>query len=326
MRLMTHRPNITTIFAKRTLPSWVYKGMLLLAAAVWGLGTVAVKDTVSSFPPTWLVGIRFIAAGLILCVVCAPRMIRTMDRETLVAGCFLGVLVGASFLTNTVGIAHTTASKSSFLTATYCVMVPFIAWAVSRQRPTRYNLVAALVCIIGVACVSLSGAGSGAGLLSLTFGDAITLASACVLGFHLAFQAKLAAEKDALVLTAIQFVVGGIIGAAFAFATEGPVDMTVLADPSVLGNLVYLVVFASCLALSLQNVGLAHVPAAPASLFLATESVFGVIFSVMLLGEIVTPPMLLGFVLIGAGIVISEALPARKQEQENRPLEQELEN
>ena len=52
---------------------------------------------------------------------------------------------------------------------------------------------------------------------------------------------------------------------------------------------------------------------APAALFLATESVFGVIFSVAFLGETVTALMAIGFVLIGAGIVVSEALPIKKQ-------------
>ena len=89
--------------------------------------------------------------------------------------------------------------------------------------------------------------------------------------------------------------------------------LSVLGQPGVLGIVAYLVVFASCLALSLQNVGVAHVAPAPAALFLATESVFGVIFSVAFLGETVTALMTVGFVLIGAGIVVSEALPVKKQ-------------
>ena len=71
--------------------------------------------------------------------------------------------------------------------------------------------------------------------------------------------------------------------------------------------------FASCLALSLQNIGLAHVNPAPASLLLATESVFGVIFAVLLLSDVLTPFIIFGFVLIGAAIVVNEALPSLRK-------------
>ncbi|MFQ8868489.1 MAG: EamA family transporter, partial [Eggerthella lenta] len=46
-------------------PLWMYKAFLLVAAAIWGLGTVVIKSTVDEFPPAWLVGVRFTAAGII---------------------------------------------------------------------------------------------------------------------------------------------------------------------------------------------------------------------------------------------------------------------
>ena len=38
----------------RHIPLWVYKCMLVLAAAIWGLGTVVIKDAVDTFSPLWL--------------------------------------------------------------------------------------------------------------------------------------------------------------------------------------------------------------------------------------------------------------------------------
>ncbi len=63
-RSNTHK----TIFA--------YQVLLLLAAAIWGLGTVVVKDTVSLIPPAWLVGIRFTSAGVIFCALFLPRLVK----------------------------------------------------------------------------------------------------------------------------------------------------------------------------------------------------------------------------------------------------------
>ncbi|MEG0476140.1 MAG: DMT family transporter [Raoultibacter sp.] len=281
--------------------------LLVLAAAIWGMGTVVIKGTVTSFPPGWLVGVRFLSAGILLSLVLLPRMMRTLNADHLRTGALLGVCLGLAYLCNTTGLTDTTASKSSFLTATYCVLMPFLAWAILQKRPTAYNISAAIICVMGVGCVSLQ----SSGVFTLGFGDVITLISAVFLGLHLALTSKLAPRRDILVLTAVQFVVAGIMGLAWGAATEPLPDPT-LFTPDLLGNLIYLVVAASCIALLLQNIGLAHVPPAPASLFLATESVFGVVFSVAFLGEALNDQMVFGFALIFLAIVVSEYLPTSK--------------
>ncbi len=61
----------------------------------------------------------------------------------------------------------------------------------------------------------------------------------------------------------------------------------------------------------LQNKGLANVDAALGSLLLSTESVFGAVFAVVFLGEVFTVPMVIGFALVFAAVVISECIPDR---------------
>ncbi|MFR4804066.1 MAG: DMT family transporter [Eggerthellaceae bacterium] len=226
------------------------------------------------------------------------------------AGAFLGLFVAAQFVFNTAGLTDTTAAKSAFLTGTYCAFVPFLAWAISRIRPTIYNIVAMALCVVGVGFVSFA---DGFESLSLGFGEAITLLSALFVGLHIAFMAKLSVGRDPITLTVVQFIVAGILGSAIAFAIDGSLDTAALGNPELLGSILYLALFASCLSLTLQNIGLAHVPPAPAALLLATESVFGVLFSILFLHEIVTTFMVIGFTLIGAGIVVSEALPLKKR-------------
>ena len=122
-------------------------------------------------------------------------------------------------------------------------------------------------------------------------------------------MAKLGDGRDAVVMTAVQFLVGGIACLAVGVCFEPLPDFTVLADPEVARNIAYIIVFASVLALTLENVGLAHVAAGPASLILATESVFGVGFAILLLGEALTRNILAGFVLVTLAIVLNETIP-----------------
>ena len=83
-------------------------------------------------------------------------------------------MVFLAYWSNSTGLTDTTASNSSFLTSLYCVIIPFLSWALHGPRPTRFNLAAAVVCVAGVGCVSFAGAAG----FSLRFGDLITLLSA----------------------------------------------------------------------------------------------------------------------------------------------------
>lgn len=288
------------------LPLWTYKAFLLVAAAIWGLGTVVIKSTVDAFPPAWIVGVRFTAAGIILGVVMLPRIRKHLDAEHLCKGSVLGVMVFLAYWSNSTGLTDTTASNSSFLTSLYCVIIPFLGWALRGPRPTRFNLAAAVVCVAGVGCVSFAGADG----FSLRFGDLVTLLSALFLSFHVVYTAKFAPGSDMTLLTIIQFLVAGLLGLAAGLALE-PLPNFAALGADTWTSLAYLAVFASCVALLLQNLAVAHVDPAPASLFLATESVFGVLFSVLFLGELLTAPLFAGFALIFAGIVVSEYLPQR---------------
>ncbi|MEC4293908.1 DMT family transporter [Adlercreutzia shanghongiae] len=295
------------------IPLWVYKASLLLAAAIWGMGTVVIKSTVDEFPPSWLVGVRFTGAGIILGIVCLGKLRDRLSAEGpqhLRDGAILGALLFLSYWTNSTGLTDTTASNSAFLTTLYVVIIPFLGWFIIRKKPTRFNIAAALACVGGVACVAYTGAGA----FSLRFGDVVTLFSALFLSLHVLYTAKFAPGRSMTVLTVIQFIVAGLLGFAVGAITEPTPNFANL-SPDTWISLVYLTVLASCVALGLQNAAVARVDPAQAALFLSTECVFGVIFSILLLGEVLTPPLFAGFALIFAGIVISEYLPLRAEKK-----------
>lgn len=291
-------------FTDKHIPTFVYELMLVFASIIWAMGTIVIKDAVYVIDPYWLVGLRFTSAGILLSLVLLPRMIKRVDLNHIKAGSILGVFVGITYLLNTTGLAYTTAANSSFLTSTYCVFVPFIAWVLMRKKPTAFNLSAAALCFIGIALVAMPTDGS----FSIGLGDGLTLASAVACGLHIVLISKLAPGKDMTILTALQFLVAGVIAVCWA-AFNGPTPSLEVFDRDMMGSLIYLVVGATCITLLLQNIGLAHVDPAPGALMLSTESVFGVIFSIWLLGEVLTAQIVVGFVLIFAAVLVSEWLP-----------------
>lgn len=299
----------------RHIPTFVYKLMIIVATIIWGFSFVVMKDAVSVLEPAWLIGVRFFCTAVLLTIVFLPHMRCALSRDYLAAGGILGLLNFLGFWTQTIGLAYTTPGKNAFLTATYCVIVPFVSWVIARKRPTAYNLVAAVMCVTGIGLVSLT-----SGALTVEFGDFMTLVCALFFAVHIAFVSKLAQGRDILALTVLQFWVGGICGIAVGALTETAPNLAAI-SPDFIFNMFYLVVFASCVALVFQNVALAHVPPAQGSLFLSLESVFGVLFSVLLYGEELTARLLLGFALIFGAILVSEMLPLRPKAEKRPRLE-----
>lgn len=294
---------------RRELPTLFYKLLIVAATIIWGFSFVVVKDAVDAMPPAWLMGTRFTATALILTIAFNKTLRRNVDASHLIAGAVLGVLSFLGFWIQTIGITDTTPGRNAFLTATYCVMVPFLYWIVAKRRPTIFNLVAAVLCIAGVGFVSLGGDFS----FSMRWGDAMTLLGAVFFALHMVMVPIFASKRDVMTITIVQIATSGLCGLAIGFASE-PIPQIEALELDFWIQLGYLVVFASCLAMVFQNVAQAKIPPAQAALLLSLESVFGVVFSVLLYGEELTWMLLAGFALIFAAIVISEIFPRSKKE------------
>ena len=281
-----------------------YRLLIIAATIIWGSSFVIVKDVTNSMPPAWILVVRFTAAAIIMAVAFLKYRELYFERSHVGFGLLFGLAMFLAYYTQTIGITDTTPGKNAFLTGTYCVIVPFLAWVLVRRRPNRYNIVAAVLCIVGIGFISLDGN------LTMRFGDAMTLVCAVFYALHIILVSQFAQGRNIYVLTMWQFVgvaicsliVGGLFEPMPDWATV-PMDCWV--------SLAYLAVACTTVALLFQNIGQAHLPPASAALLLSLEAVFGVAFSVALGAETLTLRIVFGFALVFAAIIISEVLPER---------------
>lgn len=287
---------------QKNIPSWAWKLCLAGAAAIWGGSFVIIKDTLNAVTPAWLMGVRFCLAGLLTAALFWRRIRPHLDRRHLAAGSALGLFYGVAFVVQNIGLDGTTPGRNAFLTATYCVMVPFINWAITRRRPGVNSIVAALLCIVGVGLLALGDDLS----FYLGVGDSLTLVCAVLFAVHIALVAHFSQSHDVLTLTTIQLGMSGVVGLACAVLLEPVPDFAVFLQPSVVMSMLYLVCLSSCLCSIMQNVGQAHVPAAQAGLLLSLESVFAVIASVIFYHEALTVRLVAGFATIFLAVLASE--------------------
>ena len=268
------------------------KPMLFAAALIWGTSFFIMKNTLDVMPVFFLLAIRF-TAGAVLLGLAAWRRWKGFTPDYLWRGAVIGGLLFLAYSIQTFGLSLTTPSKNAFLTAVYCVIVPFLTWAVVRVRPDRYNIAAALLCVAGVGLVSLTEK------LSVNAGDVLTLACALFYAGHIVAVAKVSPGKDITLLTVLQFAFAGLLAWICGACTES-FPLQAIRDPAAL------CVMATTVALLFQNIGMVWSDPVSGSVILSLESVFGVLFSVLFYNDPVTPRLLLGFALIFVAVLCSE--------------------
>ena len=277
---------------KRILPKFA----LFSAALIWGSSFFIVKNTVDIFPTNFLLAIRFTIGCLLLCVL-FPKKLTQLNRPCLWQGIVLGLLIFTAYCIQTIGLTDTTPGKNAFLTAAYCILVPFLYWITDKRRPDLYNFSAAFLCLAGIGLVSFDGS------FSMRFGDAMTLISALFFAAHIVAGARFGGKSDPILLTILQFGTAAVCSWVLGFTTETfPKEIPLNAA---LG-LLYLAVFATTIALLLQNIGLKYADPTSGAILLSLESVFGVLFSMLFYQERLTLRLGAGFLLIFIAVILSE--------------------
>ncbi len=278
--------------------------LLFVAAIIWGSSFIFMKSAVDFLPPSTLLFVRFTLATLIMLGVCfyfvKKGQLTSYTKKQFMGGLITGGCLSLAYYVQTVGLVYTTPSKNAFLTAVYCAVIPFLTWIFYKKRPDSYSIYAAIICFVGIGFVSLTGS------LKIQIGDLLSVMSGFFFSFHMLAIAKYSKEQHIAPLITVQFSVVALFSLIVSLFTENTMQSILSTPLSVYLEVLYLVVFATVVALSLQNIGQKITDPCKASLILSLESVFGVVFSVLIYGEQLTMQSILGFVFIFVAIIISE--------------------
>lgn len=285
------------------------KLMLFSAALIWGSTFVFIKNSLDDVDPFFLAALRFTIGAAVLALVLRRRL-RAIDRATLWAGFVIGTQLFLAFSIQAVGLLGTTPSKGAFLSSWYSALVPLLSWAFYRRRPQRRQIFAALICVVGVGVISLSGG------LRVAWGDIVSLFASFFYATQILATEKYGRECDLMLITMLEFAFAGLFGWGMQFALHGLPQFGGITTSTWLAIL-YLGVMASSVAFLFQNVGQIHTDPSSAALILSLECVFGTAISVLFYGDELTGKLVLGFSLVFLGILYSEtgfAFLRRKRE------------
>lgn len=278
--------------------------LLLLTALIWGCAFAVVKNALDSFPPGAIIAMRYLIAAAITGIL-FRRHLKELTRGDVARGALVGLLLFGAYIVQTTGLQYTTAGKNAFLTTVYVLLVPFGCALLFHQKLQKSNLIAAVMMLVGIGLLSLDGQGGG-----LNPGDILTLICGFLFAGHIIAVEQCQKKTNTYALIVLQFAFCALYAGLYNRIFER--GMPLAFTPGSIGGLLYIAVFSTTIGMSLQNIGQNMAPASHAVILLSLESVFGVLFSCLLLGEKVTLQMGVGFAIIFAALLVSELAPGKK--------------
>ncbi len=265
---------------------------MLFTAAIWGFAFVVVKDSLNDVSAAYMIAIRFTIATISVGILFFKRL-KKINVQYLKKAGLIGIFLYLAYITQTIGCNFTTPGKNAFLTTFYVVLVPFMGWIVYKKRPSWYVFLAVFLQVLGIGCLSLGDdVKSG---FCFNFGDFLTLVCAvffCLQMFFQAYFSRNSKENDPVVYAFIQFAVGAVLAwlvAPFYDAEKNvftlnlqPFSAIDFTGKGFLMSALYLGLASTAVAFVVQNIGLRFLNPALATILLSFESVFGMLFSILI--------------------------------------------
>ncbi len=294
--------------------------MLLITAVIWGSAFVAQKAGAVLEPFTYN-GIRMFIGGLVLIPVIfvfqklgigddtgeKTEEEKAAEKKVLIKGglCCGIVLCIASTLQQFGLYFDTDAGKAGFITSLYIVIVPILGILLKKKvRPIVWLCV--VMGAFGFYLLTMAGKGSG---FSLHTGELFVLLCAFAFSCHIMVVDHFSPKCDGIKLSCIQFLTVGVIGIVCMFIFENPVWADIL---DCWLPILYCGVLSSGVAYTLQVVGQKHAEPTAATLILSLESVFSVLFGVLVAGESLTLVEGIGCIVIFIAVIIPQ-LPSKEE-------------
>ena len=283
---------------------------LLVATLIWGSTFVAQSVGLDLIEPfTFQVGRTVLAVPfmVILLLILNPKDFLSSWKNPKLwkAGIPCGVALFAASGLQQMGMVHTDAGKSGFLTAMYIILVPLLGIFMKR-KPSKTIYISVVLAVAGLYLLSC------VGVTTINRGDLMLLGCALAFAFQILFVEIFGKGLNGVQMNCAQCIVNGVLSAIVMLLFEEP---NMEAITACWLPLMYAGILSMGVAFTLQIVGQKYLDSAPASIIMSLESVFAVLAGWLILGETMTTAETIGCVLMFAAVILSQIpIPLRKKQ------------
>jgi drug/metabolite transporter (DMT)-like permease len=270
--------------------------ILVFCTLIWAATFPIAKQGLRDASPIVLIALRFWIALVIFYPFCRTE-VRRIDGRTAQRGTILGILLFGGFLTQTIGLHYTTASKSAFITSLLVVFTPIFQLILETKPPQAGNIIGVILVSSGLYVLT---APQGDGF---NCGDVLTLGAAVLYALYLVYLDMITRSHSFMQLTFLQIGVTALLASSSLYVLEKPY---LYWTGNLVLSLAYLAILATLLALYLITKHQCQTTPTRSAVIFSLEPLFAAIFSNLMLGEKFGIVALAGGSIILAGLLVSE--------------------
>lgn len=271
--------------------------LVLFLVTVWGINWPLTKLALPEVPPILFSGLRTLIGGLLLLGLAMRYKEKLQWKRNWPVYVVLAIfnIIGYYGL-QTIGIGYLPAGLFSTIVFLQPVLLSLFAWLWLGEQMSLLKVIGLIFGFAGVAVISSGGL---EGSLS-PLGIILAVASALCWAIGTIYMKKKSAQLDSLWTVTIQLLIGGVVLSVMGSGTEswGDIHWT----PSFIVILLFISVFVIAAGWLVYFKLMDSGEASTVGSYTFAIPVLANIFSVFLLGESVTIPLLIGLLMIAVGI------------------------
>ncbi len=259
--------------------------LLVLAAFFWGTSGLLTQTALIYNTTMMLVAIRFSIAAVLALLFFKTRW----NKLHLKNGFILSILLIGIYVTSTLGLKYTSASNAGFIIGSNVILVPLINRLFLKEKIQKKNIIKSIVCLIGLALVTLKGA------QPINIGDLLCFFDAIIYSLYIIYGSRLSKEIDTKSLITIQYTFVAVLTSTYVLFFESP-KLNTSADN--LLSLFALGFFCTFLAFYFQLKAQKEVSSEKASQLLALMPIFTILLDVLFVGLVPSAYAFIGGMMI----------------------------
>lgn len=284
--------------------NYIYHLIAILTVGIWGLTFISTKVLISAgLSPKEIFLLRFLIAYVGIWFISPRKLFANSWKDEL--WLLLGGITGGSlyFLTENMALGITLATNVAFIVCTAPLLTTIFSLMIYKQvKATRALMGGSLLALVGVAMVVYN----GSFILKISpLGDLLTLIAALSWAFYSLIMKKMTARYNTIFITRKIFFYGILTILPVFLFQPWQADLSLLVQPSILLNLLFLGVLASLVCFAIWNVVLKNLGTVRASNYIYLNPLFTLVGSAILLNEHLTVVALIGAACIMGGVYIA---------------------
>lgn len=283
----------------------IYHIIAIVTAAIWGTTFISSKILLErGLQPAEIMILRFVIAYLCMLPFWRGRLFADNWRDELQM-VILGITGGSMyFLLENTALLYTQASNVAIIIASTPLLTTLAVHFISRQEKADKRLYAcSLLSLAGVALVVMN----GEFILKLNpMGDLLTLGAAVMWVIYSIVVLRLEGKYHSLMITRKIFFYGILTLAPYFLFKPWGTTWQMIAEPKVMGNLLFLGVIASLICYWTWNVVIEKLGAIHATNYLYINPIVAMITAYIILHERITVLAIVGTTLIMLGVYMAE--------------------